>query len=89
VSWLVVRDFIAENAEENAEGMGNGSERSLARLKAGEGTLQRHYDDDGYLYYEILVLGDNEFQALEDFSMPDSGCTTVKYKDKEGKWVQL
>lgn len=90
MSWLVVSDFINEDQHEVGTcGPSNISDEKLRRLQAGEGTLQRHYDDDKIPYFEIRVLGGDDFQALDDFSMPGYGCTQVKYQTKEGKWEYL
>ena len=53
------------------------------------------YDDDGELYYEGKYisrsgeLDEMAFSPLEDFCMPDSGCTEIRYKMPNGKWETL
>lgn len=60
-----------------------------ARLEAGEGAEFRMHDDDGELYYSGRILytgdsdGDVEFAPLEDFGMPNAGCTRIYYRQKE------
>jgi len=71
----------------------------LARIDAGEGHPFRLVDDDEIVYYEgrILVGGDNDlnelggggFEPLDEFGMPDSGCTFIEYKNAEGEWEYL
>lgn len=52
----------------------------------------RLYDDDGILYYEGRMNDweweNNPFGPLDDYGMPNSGCTELRYK-KEGKWETL
>ena len=41
------------------------------------------YDDDGGCYYEGMLYGDySGFEPLDDFAMPDSGCTSIKINGK-------
>lgn len=51
----------------------------------------RLLDDDGELYYEGRS-DDNDseraFAPLDDFGMPDSGCTDIQYI-RNGKWESL
>lgn len=47
----------------------------------------RMYDDDGILYYEGRADEDTSFEPLDDFGMPNAGCTYIKYwNDDEQKW---
>lgn len=70
------------------------------RLAKGEGRRFRMLDDDGIVYYigRIIVAetaqGADEpgttldFAPLDDFGMPDSGCTAIEY-DEGDAWVAL
>ncbi len=43
------------------------------------------YDADGECYYEGMIYGDfTGFEPLDDFCMPDSGCTDIK---NDGEWL--
>ena len=43
------------------------------------------YDDDGNCYYEGMIYGDFDgFEPLEDFGMPNAGCTAMKL---DGEWL--
>ena len=43
------------------------------------------YDDDEVLYYKGVIVGDYDgFEPLDDFGMPNAGCTGIKY---EGEWL--
>jgi hypothetical protein len=49
------------------------------------------YDDDGELYYSGRYIGPNDdsmFGPLENFGMPNAGCTDIHYK-KDGKFQGL
>ena len=49
----------------------------------------RMYDDDGELYYEGKMSEECEgFEPLDDFGMPNAGCTEIRLLEK-GKWVRL
>ena len=49
----------------------------------------RMKDDDGNLYYEGLIFGDYMgFEPLDEFGMPNAGCTIIEYNIK-GKWERL
>lgn len=72
----------------------------LERIDAGEGHKFRLLDDDETLYYEgrILIAGDNcldelgggGFEPLDEFGMPDSGCTGIQYfNEEDGEWEYL
>lgn len=53
----------------------------------------RMYDDDGILYYSgRLAYPLNKeisgFVPLDDFGLPNAGCTEIRYL-KNGQWVSL
>ncbi len=47
----------------------------------------RLLDDDGNVYYRGFVVGD-EFGPLNDFGMPNAGCTSVEILDR-GIWTPV
>jgi hypothetical protein len=57
------------------------------KLKAGEGEKFKMYDDDGIKYYEGRIIGERDYDAgfepLDDFGMPNAGCTDIHYKSKK------
>jgi len=60
-------------------------------LVINEGSKFRLYDDDDNLYYEGFIYGDDKihgFEPLDDFGMPNDGCTTIKYL-VDGNWKIL
>ena len=42
----------------------------------------RMYDDDGILYYEGISTNDSSFGPLDDYGMPNAGCTEIRYWEK-------
>ena len=53
------------------------------------------FDDDGNLYYEGRIWcapgeedGEALFSPLDDFGMPNAGCTEIHYLE-DGKWEPL
>ncbi len=65
----------------------------VKQLKAGKGVPFKMYDDDGTLYYSGRYIGpmdETAFAPLEDFGTPDSGATSIKYRNRDtGKWETL
>ena len=52
----------------------------------------RLYDDDGELYYTGFYLGpdyETQFAPLDDFGMPNSGCTSIHYRNADGVFEAL
>ena len=38
------------------------------------------YDDDDHCYYTGMIYGDySGFEPLDDFGMPNAGCTDIRY----------
>ena len=48
-------------------------------------------DDDGEIYYGGLIQGTDYqgFEPLDDFGMPNAGCTEIHYINADGGWDQL
>lgn len=98
--WIITEDKINDPRDEmdckprvGVSGPGNISNEMLAKLKAGEGFAFRMKDDDGEIYYEGRFLGDEKsedaFGPLDDFGMPDAGCTSIEYRNAQGGWETL
>lgn len=49
------------------------------------------YDDDGEHYYSGVIFGEyGGFEPLDDFGMPNAGCTWIEYRNKEThEWERL
>ena len=100
-AWIIDKDHIKNESEPegtncNAKGVcgpRGATEAEIESLKNGAGTKFRLFDDDNNLYYEGRLLGDPEsedgFGPLDDFGMPNAGCTYIEYKNANGKWEML
>jgi hypothetical protein len=48
------------------------------------------YDDDSELYYAGKIWGDFDgFEPLDDFGMPNGGCTQISLRDADGVFHTL
>lgn len=66
----------------------------LAALSGGLGVRFRLLDDDGEVNYDGRFIGndlsEDGFGPLDDFGMPNAGCTYIEYFDADsGEWNQL
>ena len=78
--WKITRDRIMEGEANGVEGprnAGSGIQDNAAKFSL--------YDDDGICYYEGVIYGDySGFEPLDDFGMPNAGCTCIKIN---GEWL--
>lgn len=44
-----------------------------------EGKKFRMLDDDRVVYYEGVLVGDDDFAPLDDFGAPNAGCVDIQY----------
>jgi len=69
--WIITKDRIEDGG---AKGVSNGYETTTSN--------KAHfsmYDDDDICYYEGTIYGDYDgFEPLDDFGMPNAGCTYIK-----------
>ncbi|MBP2657189.1 MAG: hypothetical protein H6Q69_221 [Firmicutes bacterium] len=49
----------------------------------------RMKDDGGIIYYYGVSSSDSSFAPLDDFGMPNAGCTMIEYYNKETKTREL
>ena len=91
--WIITKDYLVKEFPELGSSVGKHS-------RGWEPQMSKHahafklYDDDGELYYSGLFYGDPSTEAAFaplDWAMADSGCTSIKYKQKgkNGKWEVL
>jgi hypothetical protein len=88
--WVITTDHIDEGKSRGLQGPG-GSTASVDEITA-NGLAFRLNDDDGELYYEGVYLGpddENLFAPLDDFGMPNAGCTSIQYRNALGAWETL
>ena len=78
-NWTITKDYIGNGAETGLTGPSNKS-----RHTANE-TAFRMFDDDGEHYYSGLIWGDFDgFEPLDDYGMPNAGCTEIQLRDPDG-----
>lgn len=90
-SWVITKDHEVCNDCKNA------TDEQLAAIKnAGFTAHFKLFDDDGELYYSGYALPldspyiESGFEPLDDFGMPNAGCTEIKYRnEKTGKYETL
>jgi len=77
-------------------GPGNAPQHLIKRLSDGEGQKFRLYDADDKLCFEGLFIttgsaeGEEKFSPLDDFGLPDAGCTRIDYFNKlTGRYYSL
>lgn len=82
--WVITADHMADPDETpssnlNAVGMmgPRGLTASEEELKE-KGYQFKMYDDDGELYYEGFVMGDDLSRPLRDFGTPNAGAVDIK-----------
>ena len=92
-AWIIDVDHIEMN-ETPTMGPSNMTPELAARLialKKDEGQKFKMYDGDGELYYSGRIIGEYDgFEPLDDFGMPNAGCTEIKlYNNKTREWETL
>ena len=93
--WIITKDHISEPDEKGDVGVAgprNVTPDELTRLRNGEGQPFRMFDDDGELYYEgrfIEGVDSCEFDPLDDFGLPNAGCTEIHFMDDAGNFRQI
>lgn len=93
--WTIDKDHI----DGTANGLSYGNKRyptsneyfwSIDKDTTTPGGQFRMFDDDKNLYYSGTIWGDYDgFEPLDDFGMPNAGCTGIQYKNDEGEWEWL
>ena len=100
--WIITRDKIEDGA---AKGTGSPhlTDEDCSKLDLAKNIDQilqdliekyemdvafKLYDDDDNLYYEGFMQ-EADFDPLDDFGMPNSGCTYLMYSEGKGEGFQL
>ena len=83
-NWAITIDHL-DGSETGLVGPRNKSRHT------GNEAAFRMLDDDGILYYSGAIWGEYEgFEPLDEFGMPNAGCTEIQYKNvKTGGWETL
>ena len=77
--WIIEKDHISGECN----GV-SGPQNYNPKIKEGKVKFEL-FDDDKILYYTGVLFGKYEgFEPLDDFGMPNAGCTLVKIN---GEWL--
>lgn len=91
-AWTITRDHIDAGEAQGTLGPSDALLDTPEAIKSHpEAVKFKMYDDDDELYYSgVAVLGDDEsgFEPLDDFGMPNAGCTRIDYFER-GEWRTL
>jgi hypothetical protein len=96
--WLITRDYMADGDEGDPLEVGTTgpSRYSMTAAQIEEfGQEFKLVDDDGNdVYHGKFALapdcpGASGFEPLDDFGMPNAGCTEIHYRDTAGEWRRL
>jgi hypothetical protein len=100
-AWIIDEDLISDGDDEGTKGPSDAPERMLDGLADGQGARFMMSDGDKTPYYmgrlirwPIETPGGDElddedlFGPLDDFGLPNAGCSTIHYLDPHGNWVQ-
>ncbi len=88
--WVITHDSIDGGA--SAGILGPRGVRFTREEMERRGEPFRMLDDDGVLYYEGFYLGPDDetaFKPLDDYGLPNAGCTTIQYRGEDGAWAAL
>ena len=94
-AWTITRDHLADpdarqGTNGNAVGIIGPRGTTLTAKQIAEHPDAKPFrmtDDDGNLYYEGFLIGD-EFAPLDDFGEPNAGCTGIQVKEN-GLWREV
>jgi len=84
--WIITEDRIEDGREVGTMGP-FGITLTGDEVKA-KGVRFRMLDDDGEVYYigkAVLAGDDDGFGPLDNFGMPNAGCTRIDYWEKGWK----
>lgn len=74
INWVITYDHGVCNDCEDAT-----QEQVDLLIKEGFTEPFRMFDDDGELYYSGYAKPDADFDPLNNFGMPNAGCTEIQY----------
>ncbi len=84
--WVITRDYLAQSDKDIKSAVGVCGPQF--KSKANCIHKFRMIDNDGSIYYHGLCSDDSSFDPLDDFGMPNAGCTEIQYK-VNGEWKIL
>jgi len=84
--WIITHDYT--ESDESDVGVIGQSGVQLTKEQILKGRAFKMKDDDGNIVYRGRIIGKyNGFEPLDDFGMPNAGCTVIWYFVK-GKWEE-
>jgi hypothetical protein len=89
-AWLITRDDVDGGKDKGLIGP-RGCPLTSEEIAAA-GLAFRMLDDDGEVYYHGLYKGPSDeslFGPLDDFGMPNAGCTSIEYRNAAGEWEKV
>ena len=96
MAWIIDKDHIADPKAQpatNCNAVGLMGPRECSGDTSKMVHRFRMLDDDGEVYYEGRSDSrddENAFGPLDNFGMPNAGCTSIEYLDPAtGRWETL
>ena len=89
-SFVITKEYLTPNSD-----FQDATKEQLLQINKDGFTVHfMMYDDDDILYYGGYLKTDLEgsedaFAPLDDYGMPNAGCTDIKYKESDGKYHSL
>jgi|APSaa5957512576_1039674.scaffolds.fasta_scaffold00033_6 hypothetical protein len=88
-AWIITESHL-ESLKDELGTLGPGgavySEEEITEF----GRKFEMYDDDDILYYTGYICGEYDgFEPLDDFGMPNAGCTSIKLDSGHGDMLTL
>jgi hypothetical protein len=88
MAWIITKDRLFDPSEKGSKSRVGTCSHNY-KNECAEWKPFRILDDDGEVYYEGLATPETDFEPLDDFGMPDAGCTEIQYKNDKGEWETL
>jgi hypothetical protein len=83
--WIIDKDHLQPHPPGAKTARGTAGPFNQDPAITANATRFSMYDDDDECYYEGRIFGDFDgFEPLDDFGMPNAGCTKIKIN---GAWV--
>ena len=84
--WIITHDYTGFDKSDVGVMGPRGMNFTEAQIMKGRAFMMK--DDDRNIVYRGRIIGKyNGFEPLDDFGMPNAGCTTIWYFLK-GKWEE-
>lgn len=88
-SWVITKDFTDDPPSKPYIQGPSGTKKTISDIVE-HGEQFRMLDDDGNVYYEGFIANKGGgFEPLDDYGMPNAGCTEIQYLQPNGEWSTL